>query len=49
LLDVNFLVALFDSQHEHHKAARSWLGRNGDAGVSISAVKGAEAENLLAI
>jgi len=32
LLDVNFLVALLDSEHEHHTRARAWLGENGAEG-----------------
>src|SRR4051812_38398888 len=28
LLDVNFLVALFDPMHVHHEAAHEWFGRN---------------------
>ncbi|MEO8127336.1 MAG: TA system VapC family ribonuclease toxin [Bryobacteraceae bacterium] len=28
LLDVNVLVALFDSAHENHEAAHRWFGRN---------------------
>ncbi|MCL1800376.1 MAG: PIN domain-containing protein [Promicromonosporaceae bacterium] len=26
ILDVNVLIALFDSRHEHHQAAHRWLG-----------------------
>ncbi|MBV8817472.1 MAG: PIN domain-containing protein [Acidobacteriaceae bacterium] len=28
LLDVNVLIALFDSSHEHHGPAHRWLARN---------------------
>ena len=28
LLDVNVLVALFDSAHVHHEAAHTWFGAN---------------------
>lgn len=28
LLDVNFLIALLDTQHVHHAPARQWLVRN---------------------
>jgi hypothetical protein len=28
LLDVNVLVALFDSAHDNHEAAHRWFGRN---------------------
>ena len=29
LLDVNLLVALFDSRHVNHEAAHTWFGRTG--------------------
>lgn len=32
LLDVNFLVALFDPMHLHHEAAHEWFGRNRGGG-----------------
>ena len=31
LLDVNFLVALFDAQHANHDAAHRWFGATGAA------------------
>lgn len=34
LLDVNVLVALFDSAHQHHDDAHRWLGRNAKRGWS---------------
>jgi toxin-antitoxin system PIN domain toxin len=32
LLDVNFLVALFDPDHVHHEPAHDWFADNRDAG-----------------
>ncbi|QDV76894.1 TA system VapC family ribonuclease toxin [Botrimarina mediterranea] len=32
LLDVNVLIALFDSEHLHHEAAHSWFASVGQAG-----------------
>lgn len=32
LLDVNFLVALFDPEHIHHTIAHDWLAENGRHG-----------------
>ena len=32
LLDVNLLVALFDSEHVHHLVAHDWFAENGDRG-----------------
>jgi toxin-antitoxin system PIN domain toxin len=32
LLDVNFLIALFDPDHVHHEAAHAWFSVHRDAG-----------------
>lgn len=32
LLDVNFLVALFDPDHLHHEVAHAWFGRHRGSG-----------------
>lgn len=32
LLDVNFLIALFDPDHVHHDAAHAWFGANRSGG-----------------
>lgn len=32
LLDINFLIALFDAAHVHHAAAQSWLSAHRSAG-----------------
>jgi hypothetical protein len=32
LLDVNFLIALFDPDHVHHEPAHAWFGRHRSAG-----------------
>jgi toxin-antitoxin system PIN domain toxin len=32
LLDVNFLIALFDADHVHHDAAHDWLAEEGSSG-----------------
>ena len=32
LLDVNFLIALFDPDHVHHDAAHAWFGANRASG-----------------
>lgn len=32
LLDVNFLIALFDPDHVHHEAAHSWFGSQRSSG-----------------
>jgi toxin-antitoxin system PIN domain toxin len=32
LLDVNFLIALFDPMHVHHEAAHQWFARNREKG-----------------
>lgn len=38
LLDVSFLIALFDANHVSHRPAREWLQANIDAGWSSCAI-----------
>jgi len=38
LLDVNFLIALLDAAHVHHRAAHDWWAANHDAGWASCAI-----------